>query len=190
MASLLMGKPWLYIFFILSALMLSCQERKISRADEFREEVRRNDSTELAQARADLEEAGREVSRLEKLVEAFKAQFVFEKVEKYQTQGYWVLPSYKGSKERFMFFPEVEESGKMLLVNIDKQRRYAFTEVNLDNEDYKAPLPKGLSKQQVADVDECYAFAKTMKLLEEARQRQEKMTLKIRFYEEKIKRAK
>ena len=155
-----------------------------------REEIRKNDSTELAQARADLEEAGSEISRLEKLVETFKAQFVFEKVEKYQTQGYWVLPAYKGSKERFTFFPEVEESGKMLLVNIDKQRRYAFTEVNLDNEDYKAQLSKGLSRQQLTDVDECYAFAKTMKLLEETRQRQEKMTLKVRFYEEKIKRAK
>ena len=155
-----------------------------------REEIRKNDSTELAQARIDMEEAECEVNRLEKLVEAFKGQFVFEKVEKYQTQGYWVRPSNKGSKERFMFFPEVEESGKMLLVNIDKQRRYTFTEVNLDNEDYKAQLPKGLSKQQLADVDECYAFAKTMKLLEEARQRQEKMTLKIRFYEEKINRGK
>ena len=155
-----------------------------------REEIRKNDSTELAQARADLEEAGSEISRLEKLVETFKDRFVFEKVEKYQTQGYWVLPAYKGSKERFTFFPEVEESGKMLLVNIDKQRRYAFTEVNLDNEDYKAQLSKGLSRQQLTDVDECYAFAKTMKLLEETRQRQEKMTLKVRFYEEKIKRAK
>lgn len=184
-----MKKSFYFLFFAL-LMLTSCQERKPSMVEQRREEIRKNDSTELAQARADLEEAGREVSRLGNMVETFKDRFVFEKVEKYQTQGYWVLPAYKGSKEGFTFFPEVEESGKMLLVKIDKQRRYSFTEVNLDNEDYKAQLPKGLSKQQLTDVDECYAFAKTMKQLEETRQWQEKMTLKVRFYEEKIKRAK
>ena len=185
-----MRKPLLYIFFIVSALMLSCQERKTSRADEFREEVRKNDSTELAQARKMAGDAERDVLRFEKLVTTYKEKFVFEKQEKYQTMGYWVLPAYQGSKERFTFFPEVEESGKMLLVSIDKQRRYSFTEVNMDGEDYKAQLPKGLSKQQLADVDECYAFARTMKQLKDAQEQQEKMNLKVRFYEEKIRRAK
>ena len=185
-----MKKPLLYIFFIVSALVLSCQERKSSRADEFREEVRKNDSTELAQALADMEEAEREVIQLEKLVETYKGRFVFEKQEKYQTMGYWVLPAYKGSKQRFTFFPEVEEGGKLLLVSIDKQRRYSFTEVDLTNEDYSAQLPKGLNKQQLADIGESYAFAKTMKQLKDAQEQQEKMNLKVRFYEEKIRRTK
>ena len=99
-----------------------------------------------------------------------------------------VLPAYKGSKERFTFFPEVEESGKLLLVHIDQQRRYTFTEMNLDSQYYNTELLKGLSKQQLADVEECRALATTMKLLVEARQRQEKMALKVRFYEEKMRR--
>lgn len=168
--------------------MWSCQEQKPSRAQEFRDSVRIHDMKALDSARVAVTEAERDVKRLEKIVEEYKGRFVFEKVEKYQTMGYWVLPAYKGSKERFIFFPEVEESGKLLLVNIDKKRRYAFTEVNLDSEDYEALLPKGLSKQQRKDVGECYVFAKSMKLLEEARQRQERMELKVRFYEEKKRR--
>ena len=184
-----MKKSFYYILFALTTLT-ACQEKKPSMAEERREEIRRNDSTELAQARTYLEDATRDIKRLEMLEEALKKKFVFEKVEKYQTQGYWVLPAYQGSKERFTFFPEVEESGKMLLVHIDKQRRYSFTEMNLDNQCYNDQLLKGLSKQQLADVEQCRAFATTMKLLKEARQRQEKMALKVRFYEEKMKRDK
>lgn len=172
----------------LSAVLWSCQEKKPSRADEYRESIRRNDSLELDSARLKVADAERDVLRLTKLVESFKGRFVFEKVEKYQTMGYWVLPAYKGSKERFTFFPEVEESGKMLLVNIDGKRRYTFTEVDLDSDDYEQLLPKGLSGQQRKDVGECYAFAKTMKQLKEAREQQERMALKVRFYEEKIRR--
>ena len=169
--------------------MLSCQERKSSRADEFREEVRKNDSTELAQALADVEKADCEVIQLEKLVETYKGRFVFEKQEKYQTMGYWVLPAYKGSKERFSFFPEVEEGGKLLLVSIDKRRQYAFAEVDLESDDYTSQLPKALSDAQKRDVARCYELAKTMKDLDEAQHQQEKMQMKVRFYEEKKKRT-
>ena len=184
-----MKKPIYCLFFVLLTLA-ACQEKKPSMADERREEIRKSDSTELVQARTDMEDAARDIKRLEMQEETLKKKFVFEKVEKYQTMGYRVLPAYKGSKERFTFFPEVEESGKMLLVHIDKQRRYSFTEIDLDSEDCKAQLPKGLSPQQQKDADECFAFAKTMKLLDEARQRQEKMALKVRFYDEKMKRDK
>lgn len=182
-----MKKSFYYILFALTTLS-ACQQKKPSMVELRREEIRRNDSTELAQARTFREDADRDIQRLEMLEEALKEKFIFEKVEKYQTQGYWVLPAYKGSKERFTFFPEVEESGKLLLVHIDQQRRYTFTEMNLDSQYYNTELLKGLSKQQLADVEECRALATTMKLLVEARQRQEKMALKVRFYEEKMRR--
>lgn len=176
-------------FFIYIALLaLSCQEKKPSMVEQRREEIRRNDSTELAQARIATEEAERNVKQLETMVATLKEKFVLEKVEKYQTQGYWVLPAYQGSKKRFTFFPEVEESGKMLLVHIDKQRRYTFTEIDLEGEDYAAQLPQGLTRQQRQDVDDCYAFAKTMKTLDDMRKRREKMVLKVRFYEKKMQR--
>jgi hypothetical protein len=118
-----------------------------------------------------------------------KRRMVFEKQERYQTMGYWVLPRYQGSKERFSFFPEVEESGKMLLVSINGRREYSFTEVDLSGSDYSALLPKGLSAEQRKDVDECYRFAKGMHDLDEARKHREKILLKIRFYQEKQKRS-
>ena len=182
-----MKKSFYYILFALTTLS-ACQQKKPSMVELRREEIRRNDSTELAQARTFREDADRDIQRLEMLEEALKGKFVFEKVERFQTQGYWVLPAYQGSKERFTFFPEVEESGKLLLVHIDRQRRYSFTEMNLDNQYYNTELLRGLSKQQLADVEECRALATTMKLLVEARQRQEKMALKVRFYEEKMRR--
>ena len=184
-----MKKSFYYILFALTTLS-ACQQKKPSMVEQRREEIRRNDSTELAQARVAVEEAERQVKQLGTMVATLKEKFIFEKVEKYQTQGYWVLPAYKGSKERFTFFPEVEESGKMLLVNIDKQRRYSFTEINLEGEDYAAQLPQGLTHQQRQDVDDCYAFAKTMKTLDDMRKRHEKMLLKVRFYEEKMRRDK
>jgi hypothetical protein len=179
-------KRIVYIISLLS-ILCGCNSRP-SMVEQRREEIRRNDSTELAQARVAVEEAERNVKQLEIMVATLKEKFVHEKVEKYQTQGYWVLPAYKGSKERFTFFPEVEESGKMLLVSIDKQRRYSFTEIDLEGEDYATQLPQGLTRQQRQDVDDCYAFAKTMKTLDDMRKRREKMLLKVRFYEKKMQR--
>ena len=173
------------LYFMALLLGLCACEHRPSMVEQRKAEIRRNDSTELASAREELANAERDVSRFEQQVDACKRKFVFEKQEKYQTTGYWVLPAYKGSKERFTFFPEVEEGGKMLLVSIDKQRRYSFVEVNLDNEDYESLLPKGISVQQRKDVGECYAFAKTMQQLDERQKYREKMQLKIRFYEKK-----
>ena len=177
------------IFLLAAVLMLAaCQERKTTRTEERREEIRRNDSTELALAEAELTRLDSVITFATLEVENMKRGFVFEKVEKYQTMGYWVLPAYRGSKERFSFFPEVEESGKLLLVNIDGKRRYAFTEVDLESEGYEGLLPKGVSAQQRKDVDECYRFAKAMHDLDGARKDREKVLMKIRFYQEKMKR--
>ena len=123
-------------FFIYIALLaLSCQEKKPSMVEQRREEIRRNDSTELAQAEAELTRIDSLVTYSSLDVEDMKRRMVFEKQERYQTMGYWVLPSYQGSKERFTFFPEVEESGKLLLVSINGKREYSFTEVDLSGED-------------------------------------------------------
>ena len=183
-----MKKALLLIVLLLSAMLWSCQEKKPSRAEAYRQSIRLKDSLAMDSARQKLVEAEDNVMQLLKELEAFKQRFVFEKIVKYQTVGYWVLPAYKGGKERFTFFPEVEETGKLLLVSIDKKRRYTFTEVDLDSEDYESLLPKGLSERQRQDVGECYAFAKTMKLLEDAQDEHVRMELKVRFYEEKKRR--
>ncbi len=175
------------ILLLAVLLLLACQERKTDRAEEFREAIHQKDSTELAQAQAELTKLDSIITFSTLNVEDEKRHFVFEKQEKYQTMGYWVLPAYKGSKERFTFFPEVEESGKMLLVNIDGKRRYTFTEVNLDSSDYQSLLPTGLSARQRDDVHRCFTFAKAMHDLDIARKTREKTLTKIRFFERKLK---
>ncbi|MBQ2340839.1 MAG: hypothetical protein II386_08290 [Bacteroidaceae bacterium] len=175
------------ILLLAVLLLLACQERKTDRAEEFREAIHQKDSTELAQAQAELTKLDSIITFSTLNVEDEKRHFVFEKQEKYQTMGYWVLPAYKGSKERFTFFPEVEESGKMLLVNIDGKRRYTFTEVNLDSSDYQSLLPTGLSARQRDDVHRCFTFAKAMHDLDIARKTREKTLTKIRFFERKMK---
>lgn len=175
------------ILLLAVLLLLACQERKTDRAEEFREAIHQKDSTELAQAQAELTKLDSIITFSTLNVEDEKRHFVFEKQEKYQTMGYWVLPAYKGSKERFTFFPEVEESGKMLLVNIDGKRRYTFTEVNLDSSDYQSLLPTGLSAWQRDDVHRCFTFAKAMHDLDIARKTREKTLTKIRFFERKMK---
>ena len=179
----------IFIFIYIALLALSCQEKKPSMVEQRKAEIRRNDSLELAQAQHDLQVADSTAAVKVYELDNLKKQFVFEKQEKYQTMGYWVLPAYKGSKERFSFFPEVEEGGKLLLVSIDKRRQYAFTEVDLVSDDYTSQLPKGLSDAQKRDVARCYELAKTMKDLDEAQHQQEKMQMKVRFYEEKKKRT-
>ena len=154
----------------LCLLLLACADRP-SAVEQRKTEIRRQDSLELAQTRADLAVADS--------VATFKA-FELEDLKKQ-----WVLPSYKGSKERFSFYPEVEEGGKLLLVSIDKQRQYSFTDVDLMAEDYTALLPKGLSDAQKKDVAKCYALAKAMHDLQETQKQQEKLRLKERFYTEK-----
>ncbi len=185
-------KRFFYSFFVfvtsVSVLCVSSCKERPSKVEQRKEEIRRNDSLELAQAKKDLKAADSVVTLKALELEDLKKQFVLEKQAKYQTTGYYVLPAYKGSKERFTFFPEVEEGGKLLLVSIDQKRRYSFTEVDLEQEDYSAQLPKGLSSAQRKDVAKCYTLAKTMYDLANARKQQEKMSLKVRFYEEKRKR--
>ena len=154
-------KRTIYVIILLLGLY-GCESRP-SMAEQRKAEIRRNDSLELAQAKTDLVKADSVATFKMYELEELKKQFVFEKQEKYQTSGYWVLPAYKGSKERFTFFPEVEEGGKMLLVLIDKKRRYSFQEIDLGADDYTTQLPKGLSEVQKKDVAKCYALDRNCK---------------------------
>lgn len=177
---------FLFCAVVLLAMFCACVERRPSMAEQRKAEIRMNDSLELAQARTDLAAVDSMATFGTLEVEDLKSQFVFEKQEKYQTVGYWVLPAYKGSKERFTFFPEVEEGGKFLLVSIDRQRRYSFTEIDLTADDYTIQLPKGLTEAQRRDVAKCHTLAKAMYDLAEAQHQQEKLRLKVQFYEEKL----
>ena len=171
---------------ILSSLCLSSCQNKPSRVEQRKAEIREHDSLELVQAKADLVVADSVATFKAFELADLKEQFVFEKEEKYQTVGYYVLPSYEGNKSRFTFFPEVEETGKLLLVSIDKQRRYTFTEITLDDSDYTTQLPPNLSDAMMKDIAKCYSLAKTMQDLDKARADKEKMELKVQFYEKKM----
>ena len=170
----------------ISAAGLSACQSKPSMVEQRKAEIREHDSLELAQARADLAEADSIATFKAFELADLKGKFVFEKEEKFQTVGYYVLPAYEGSKSRFTFFPEVEETGKLLLVSIDKQRRYTFTEVTLDDGDYTAQLPANLSDAMQKDIAKCYSLAKTMQDLGKAKADKEKMELKVQFYERKM----
>ena len=178
-------KRTLYVVGLLP-MLFSCENRP-SMVEQRRAEIRQNDSLELVQARADLANADSVATFKEFELEDLKKQFVFEKQEKYQTTGYYVLPAYKGSKERFSFFPEVEEGGKLLLVSIDEKRNYTFTEVDMEADDYRAQLPL-LSEAVKEDVARCHSLAQTMHEWAAAKKQQEKLTLKVKFYEKKLSR--
>lgn len=177
---------WVALSFLLVAF--SCKNTP-SAVEQRKAEIRRNDSLELEMARAELLAADSLATFVAFELEDLKPQFVFEKQEKYQTQGYYVLPAYQGDKSRFTFFPEVEEKGALLLVTIDTRRQYSFQEIDLDAKDYTTQLPSGLSDAVKKDIAQCYMLAKTMHDLESAQKKKEKMTLKVRFYEEKMKRG-
>lgn len=157
-----------------------------SAVEQRKEEIRRNDSLELVQTRIDLAAADSMATFKAFELEDLEKQFVFEKQEKYQTMGYYVLPSYAGSKAKFSFFPEVEEGGKLFFVTIDKTRQYSFTEISLDGDDYTPQLPQGLSEAMKRDIAQCYSLAKTMQDLQTAQKQQEKLALKVKFFEKKL----
>ena len=118
-----------------------------------------------------------------------KKSFVLEKQEKFQTTGYYVTPDYAGSKSSFDFFPEVEETGKLLLVTIKRGNKidYNFTEVDLDSADNNvAPLARTLSAKEKKAYEKCYALAKCFKDYQEAKALCEKYDVKVRFFEKKM----
>lgn len=171
---------------IVSVICFSACQSKPSMVEQRKAEIKEHDSLELVQAKADLAVADSVATFKTFELNDLKEQFVFEKQEKYQTVGYYVLPSYQGNKSRFTFFPEVEETGKLLLVSIDKQRRYTFQEIVIDDDDYTKQLPTNLSDAMIRDIAKCYLLAKTMHDLEKAKKDKEKLEMKVRFYEKKM----
>lgn len=119
-----------------------------------------------------------------------KKSFVLEKQEKYQTTGYYVTPDYAGSKSSYDFFPEVEETGKLLLVTITRGNKinYDFTEVDLDSAENipATPLTRTLSAKEQRAYEKCYALAKCFKEYQEAKALREKYDVKVRFFEKKM----
>lgn len=170
---------------VCSSIVLGCGSG-LSRVEQRRMEIRQADSLELLQARDDLAAADSVVTFASLELDDMKQDFVFEKQEQYQTTGYFVLPAYAGNKSRFSFFPEVEEGGAFLLVSIDRQRHYTFHEINPDENDFASQLPQTLTDKQREDVARCHALAKAMRDVREAQKRQEKLRLKVRFYERKL----
>lgn len=169
----------------LSLVVLDACDQQPSRVEQRKEEIRQRDSLELASAKADLQRADSVIAFKEFELDDLKKSFVFEKQDKYQTMGNYVLPQHSGSKNRLSFFPEVEESGKLLFVSIDRQRRYSFVEVNVTEADYANLLPKGISQKDKEAVKKCAELATMMQDLKKAKEKKEKARMKIKFYEKK-----
>lgn len=169
----------------LSLVVLDACDQQPSRVEQRKEEIRQRDSLELASAKADLQRADSVIAFKEFELDDLKKSFVFEKQDKYQTMGNYVLPQHSGSKNRLSFFPEVEESGKLLFVSIDRQRRYSFVEVNVTEADYANLLPKGISQKDKEAVKKCAELATMMQDLKIAKEKKEKARMKIKFYEKK-----
>ena len=68
-------------------IIFSC-DNKPSRVEQRKAEIRQQDSTDLASARLDMQEADSIIAFKEIELEDLKQGFVFEKQEKYQTMGY------------------------------------------------------------------------------------------------------
>ncbi len=146
------------------------------------------DSVELIEAKKGVVAADSMLTFKEFELADMKSLFVLEKNEKYQSQGFYVLPKYAGNKTKFSFFPEVEESGKMLLVAIDSNRKYLFTEVPVAADGYESILKQfAVSEETKKDVAECYKLAVAFKEYSDAKELKEKLDLKIRFFEKKLK---
>lgn len=169
----------------LSLVVLDACDQQPSRVEQRKEEIRQRDSLELASAKADLQRADSVITFKEFELDDLKKSFVFEKQDKYQTMGNYVLPQHSGSKNNLSFFPEVEESGKLLFVSIDRQRRYSFVEVNVTEADYVNLLPKGISQKDKEAVKKCAELATMMQDLKKAKEKKEKARMKIKFYEKK-----
>lgn len=146
------------------------------------------DSIELAEATDSLQMAESQETFCAQQLEETKKHFVFEKQERYQSVGYYVLPHHAGSKSNLSSFPEVDETGKVFLVSIDKNRRYSYTEVHIDESD--AALLDGISnttpKEQRTGIDACKHLSACFMMLKNAKRQKEKLTLKVRFYEKKL----
>ncbi len=155
--------------------------------DARREALAFEDTLNLYQAKHELAIADSVSTFAELELADLQSKFVLEKNEKYQSEGFYVLPKYAGNKSRFDFFPEVEESGKMLLVSVDKQRKYTFTDVAVNEEEFdEKNIQISIPSNALQDVKECYRLALAFSRSHDALESKEKQNLKVRFFEKKI----
>lgn len=151
-----------------------------------------SDTIELEQAKFDLSVADSVFTFKELELQDLKSQFVLEKQPKYQTTGFYVTPDYAGSKSNCDFFTEVEETGALLCVSINRSGNinYDFKEVEIDltnNVVPSAPVSRSLSSKEQAAYEKCYMLARCFKEYETAKAAKEKYDVKVRFFERKIK---
>lgn len=150
------------------------------------------DTLELEQAKQDLSIADSAYTFKQFEVEDIKSAFVLEKQEKYQTTGYYVTKDYAGSKSVYDYFTEVEEGGALLAVSINRSKgiKYDFTPIEIDLSSDNIPSSiKQLSPKEQQSFEKCYRLARSIKELNLARESKEKFKMKVRFYEEKIKKG-
>lgn len=150
------------------------------------------DSLELSLAKHELSASDSILVFKELELADLKKQFVFEKQERFQTTGYYVTPDYAGSKSSYTFFPEVEETGALLAVNITRNGKdinYVFNEVKIDFDSSlipACPLSRSLTDKEQASYEKCYALARCIQECNQAKETHEKSSLKVRFFEKKL----
>lgn len=114
------------------------------------------------------------------------SEFVLEKDVKFQMVGNYVLSKYAGDKTKSRFFPQVSEDGIMSLVSMDKNRKYVYTEVNVEADSFTGKLPAECSADDMHSVQKTYELALAFKRSKEAASNAEKSALKVRFFETKM----
>ncbi|MBQ7157140.1 MAG: hypothetical protein IJR86_05035 [Bacteroidaceae bacterium] len=168
----------------------SCQRGK--EIEERRAALAHHDEEELQEARDALYSADSTATCVEVELVELKKLFVFEKKEEYQSRGFWVLKEQGGDKTQLDFFAEVEEEGQMLLVSIDKKRKWNFYKVAkgqtnfLESAEVKSFIGRELTDEEKQQVQLVYKLSESMRSYNDAVAAQKKNKLKVQFYEKKI----
>ena len=152
-----------------------------------REALQFMDSLELHEAKYEFAKADSALTCKRSELEKMKLNFILEKDERYQSVGYYVVPSQAGSKSRLHFFAEVSEDGTMQLVTIDKNRKYSYTTVSLrEDRGSMALLPANATADDALIVEKCYQLAKLFADVKLGEDEVKRLMVKIRFYEKKF----
>ena len=159
-----------------------------------RELLKYQDTLEIRNAEYDFHVSDSVATFRKYELEDLKEAFVLEKIEKYQTVGYYVPERYAGSKSGFTFFPEVDETGKFLLVKISRNQgiKYDFLVINpMESDEFEITpevrgfLPRSLTQEEMDATNMCHKLARAFAAYEYAKESAEKFRLKIRFFEKK-----
>lgn len=176
----------------------SCNScRRANEIEERREALKQNDRDELDEARRDLAAADSIASVYGSRMQKMEADsvIVFEKEDKYQDKGFYVLREHAGDKSKLEFFPELEEEGQLLLVKIDANRKWSFLKIApvmskdksaLERKEVVDFVGRSLSQDEVSQVVALSEYAYAMKQLRDATASQDKNRMKIEYYENKI----